>query len=283
MSTPLAIIMRAKNEMPYTLRTLAALRTQRRKDWRLYAIDSGSTDGSLEEIQAFPPDELVQIAPEDYEPGPVLNRMVGMTKEPIIVFLNADAIPLSDDWLSTLVAPVERGDVEATMSVQVAREDADFIVAYDYARAYDPKNIKEGNEDFFSAVACCFRRNLWEKHPFKDKGYSEDLAWARECRQAGARFRLVPESRVEHSHNFTLPGLHKKRYRHGRAYVDIFGSRPEPFKQTVQCAKEMVRDLLYALRKGRLDTIPFNLAHRYTIHRALYLGICEERKARGLK
>ncbi len=281
-SPSIAIIMRAKNEMPHARRALAALRTQTRKDWRLYAIDSGSTDGTLEEIRGFPPDELVQIAPADYEPGPVLNRMVGMTSEPLVVFLNADAIPLDDRWLETLVAPVEAGEAEATMSVQVARDDADFIVAYDYTRAYDPRNIKEENEDFFSAVACCFRRTLWEKHPFKDKGYSEDLAWARQCRQDGARFRLVTESRVEHSHNFTIAGLHKKRYRHGRAYVDIFGARPAPLSQTAKCAREMVRDFLHALRHGRPDTIPFNLAHRYTIHRALYLGMRDECRERGI-
>ncbi len=278
----LAIIMRAKNEMPYARRALAALRTQRRSDWRLYAIDSGSTDGTLEEIEAFGPDELVRIAPEDYEPGPVLNRMVGMAREPIIVFLNADAIPLDDDWLGNLVAPVEAGSVDATMSVQVARPDADFIVAYDYARAYDPRNIKEENEDFFSAVACCFKKTLWQAHPFKEKGYSEDLAWARDCRRAGASFRLVTTSRVEHSHNFTLPGLHKKRYRHGKAYVDIFDAKPDPVGQTVSCLREMVRDVFHAARCGRVDAIPFNLAYRYTIHRALFLGIRDERRSRGL-
>lgn len=278
----IAIIMRAKDEMPHARRALAALRTQSRRDWKLYAIDSGSTDGTLEEIQKFPPDELIQIAPEDYEPGPVLNRMVGMTTEPVIVFLNADAIPLDDHWLARLVAPVEAGGADATMSVQIARADADFIVAYDYARAYDPKNIKDDNEDFFSAVACCFPRTLWEKHRFKDKGYSEDLAWARACRRDGARFKLVTESRVEHSHNFTIPGLHRKRYRHGRAFVGIFDARPRPLRQTFICAKEMVRDLLHTLRRGRLDTIPFNLAHRYTIHRALYLGMRDECRERGL-
>lgn len=278
----IAIIMRAKNEMPYAGKALAMLPRQTRQDWQLYAIDSGSTDGTLEELQKFGPHELVQIAPEDYEPGPVLNRMVGLTTEPIIVFLNADAIPLDENWLADLVAPVEKNEAEASMSVQVARDYADFIVAYDYARAYDPRNIKEENEDFFSAVACCFRRGLWEKHPFKPQGYSEDLAWARECRKAGARFRLVTTSRVEHSHNFTIPGLHKKRYRHGRAYVDIFGSRPEPVRQSLLCAKEMVRDFLYAMRRGAWGTIPFNLRYRWTIHRALYLGMRDERKERGL-
>lgn len=277
----IAIIMRSKDEMPYTSRALEGLRAQGRHDWTLYAIDSGSTDGSLEEIRAFPPAKLVTIAPSDYEPGPVLNRMVAMTSEPIVVLLNADAIPLDDRWLSELVAPLEKGTADATMSVQVARPDADFIVAYDYERAYDPQNIKEDNEDFFSAVSCAFRRKLWEKHPFKPKGYSEDLAWARECRRDGARFQLVTSSRVEHSHNFTLPGLHKKRYRHGRAYVSIFGSRPRGTRQSLLCAKEMLRDLLHAARCGRMDTIGFNLAYRYTIHRALYLGMRDElREAR---
>lgn len=284
MSTPatLAIIMRSKNEMPYARRALAALRTQTRRDWRLYAIDSGSTDGTLEEVIAFPPHELVQIAPQDYEPGPVLNRMVALAEEPTIVLLNADAIPLDDTWLETLVGPVERGEVDATMSVQVARDDADFIVAYDYRRAYDPRNLKEENEDFFSAVSCCFRRTLWERHPFKDKGYSEDLAWSRACRADGARFRLVTESRVEHSHNFTIPGLHKKRYRHGRASVDIFDARPRPIRQMLLCVREMVRDFCEAVRKGRLDTVPFNLKYRWTIHRALYEGMRDERRERGL-
>jgi rhamnosyltransferase len=274
--------MRAKNEMPHAQRALAALRNQTRRDWKLYAVDSGSTDGTLEEIRAFPPDVMVEIAPEDYEPGPVLNRMVEMTGESLIVFLNADAVPLDNEWLARLVGPVEAGEVDATMSVQVARADADFIVAYDYARAYDPRNIKEENEDFFSAVACCFRRELWEKHPFKTSGYSEDLAWARECRKAGARFRLVTDSRVEHSHNFTIPGLHKKRYRHGRAYVDIFDMRPNAMRQMFLCIKEIIRDLLYAIRRGRIDTIPFNLRHRVTIHRALHEGLVDECKARKI-
>ncbi len=283
MSAEIAIIMRSKNEMPYARKALAGLRSQRRTDWSLYAVDSGSTDGTLEEIQAFPADRMAQIAPSEYEPGPVLNRMAALTTEPLIVLLNADAIPLDEFWLEKLVEPVETGEAEASMSVQVPRDDADFVVAYDYARAYDPKNLKAENQDFFSAVACCFRRQLWEKHPFKDKGYSEDLAWSRECQKDGARFRLVVDSRVEHSHNFTIPGLFKKRYRHGRAYVDIFGSRPEPVRQTLQCCKEMIRDLLYAVRKGRLDTIPFNLAHRYTIHRALHLGLRDECRERGLQ
>jgi len=283
MKTEIAIIMRAKNEMPHARKALAGLRNQRRTDWKLYAVDSGSTDGTLEEIQAFPPDQLLQIAPSDYEPGPVLNRMAALTTEPLIVLLNADAIPLDEFWLEKLVAPVETGEAEAGMSVQVPRDDADFVVAYDYARAYDPKNLKAENQDFFSAVACCFRRELWETHPFKEKGYSEDLAWSRECQKDGARFRLVVDSRVEHSHNFTIPGLFKKRYRHGRAYVDIFGSRPTPTRQILQCAKEMIRDLFYAVRKGRIDTIPFNLAHRYTIHRALHLGLRDECRERGLR
>ena len=48
---------------------------------------------------------------------------------------------------------------------------------------------------------------------------------------------------------------------------------PTPFpRQTVQCAREIVRDFLYAARKLRFDTIPYNVAHRVVIHWAYYQG-----------
>jgi rhamnosyltransferase len=274
----IGLIMRAKDEMPHVRGALEALRNQTRTDWTLYAVDSGSSDGTLEAIEAFGPKELVRIAPQDYEPGPVLNRMLALATEPLVALLNADAIPLDEHWLARLAGPLERGEADATMSVQVARPDADFLVGYDYARAYDPKNIKGDNRDFFSAVACCFRRSLWEAHPFKGEGYSEDLAWARACRRDGARFLLVTESRVEHSHNFTDAQLHRKRYRHGRAYVEIFDARPRPLLQTAACAKEMLRDTLHAFRAGRASEIPKCLRQRAIIHRALYQGIRDARR-----
>lgn len=275
-ATPVALIMRSKDEQPHADLALEALRDQSYGHFTLYNVDSGSTDGTLEAVRRFNPiaENVIEIAPEAYVPGVVLNDMVARTTEPIIVFLNADAIPQDRFWLERLIAPILSGEADATMSRQIPRDEARFIDKFDFERAYSPRTLDKTPE-FFSAVSCAFRRELWEQTKFYVGGYAEDLAWSRACQEKGARFRLTMDSVVEHSHNFTVRGLYRKRYRHGIAYVEIYGTRPNLPRQGIQCAKEVVRDLLHAVRKLRLDTVPYNVVHRVVIHLAYYLGIRE--------
>jgi rhamnosyltransferase len=271
-----AVIMRSKNEMPYLPEAIDSLRRQTFKDIELFAVDSGSTDGSLEILRAaIDPAHLICIPPESYLPGKVLNDMSARATQEFIVFQNADAIFQSDDALEKLLRPLFDGEADAVMSAQVTRSDARFIVTYDYLRAYNPKNIKGDNADFFSAVTCAFRRDLWQKVKFPEKGYAEDVAWAHECRAQGARFKLVTDSVVEHSHNYTLKELYRKKFRHGLRFSQTYSRQANLFSQIMELCKEWARDFLYALRKGRLDTTPYNIAYRAVIHTALYRGLKE--------
>lgn len=269
-----AVIMRSKDEMPHVPPALESLRGQTFQEINLWAVDSGSTDGSLEELRKEVPEaQLIQIRPDDYIPGNVLNDMIARTSADFIVFQNADSIFQSTDALDKLLQPLFYDEADATMCSQVTRPDAKFIVTYDYQRAYDPRNIKGDNADFFSAVTCAFKRELWEATRFPEEGYAEDVAWAKACRAGGARFKLVTDSVVEHSHNYTLQGLYRKKFRHGVTFAREYGRRENLLFQTVELLKEWIRDLLYALRKGRLDTIPYNIAYRAVIHNGLYQGL----------
>ena len=265
MPESVAIIMRAFNEMPYAEHALAMLGRQTFTDFNLYAIDSGSTDGTLQALEQQGCD-LTRIKPGDYVPGIVLNGAVSRTTEEIVVLLNADAIPQSDDWLEKLIRPIVHNEADATFSRQVARPDAKFIVAYDYQRAYNPAKIEPG---FFSAVACAFKHGLWEKTQFRNEGYAEDVAWAKECLADGARVQLIEHSVVEHSHNYTLKALYGKRHRQALT----FNEAPNLVKQAGKCLREIVRDLLFAISRLKLHTIPYNIAYRITIHRAIYHGL----------
>jgi rhamnosyltransferase len=271
-----AIIMRSKNEMPYLPKALESLRRQTFQDFELWAVDSGSTDGSVAVLrERLDSEHLIRIEPQDYVPGKVLNDMTARTTQEFVVFQNADAIFQTPDALEKLLQPLFDSEADAVLSAQVTRPDARFIVSYDYLRAYNPKNIKGDNADFFSAVTCAFRRDLWEKIKIPNVGYAEDVAWAKRCREAGARFKLVTDSVVEHSHNYTLKGLYRKKFRHGRTFAQTYGRKANLFFQTLELLKEWVRDLAYAIRKGRFDTIPYNIAYRAVIHTALYKGLKE--------
>ena len=273
MTPTVAIIMRAFNEMPHVQRSLAMLECQTFRNFDLYAVDSGSTDGTLQALKAACGDAGVkQIPPEDYMPGKVLNNAIVPTHHEIIVLLNADAIPLSNDWLERLIAPVLDGRADATFSRQVARNDARFIVAYDYQRAYNPAKIAP---EFYSAVACAFRRALWETRTFRECGYAEDSIWARECIQAGSRILLAADSVVEHSHNYTLKDLFAKKRRQASALAESKWLEPRLAAEIYVCCRELVRDFCYALFRLKLATIPYNLAYRVAVHAGMYKGLRE--------
>jgi rhamnosyltransferase len=158
------------------------------------------------------------------------------------------------------------------MSRQLPRQDAYFIVCYDYLRAFDRKNIEGKNEDFFSAVACAFRRELWEENKFYVDGFSEDMAWAKVCREQGYRFQLVEASLVEHSHNYTARQLYRRGFIEGEAEVLIYGKKAQLLEQLYLCTRELVRDFFYALRKGCFWTIPYNIFYRAACHWGFYQG-----------
>lgn len=271
-----AIIMRSKNEMPHVPRALEMLRLQTFSDYDFFAIDSGSSDGSAELLRSYcAPGNFLQIPPTDYMPGPVLNEAIARIDHSVIVLLNADAIPCSEDWLENLVRPVFDDTADAVFSRQLPRPDARFIVDYDYQRAFDPSRMAP---DFFSAAACAFKRELWDRHRFHNHGYAEDTIWAGACRTFGARFHMVKESGVEHSHNYSLTGLYYKKFRQGWALARVDGHISSFGHRLFLCLRELARDFFFACRKGMFQTIPYNIAYRVTIHTGLHRGIREGSK-----
>jgi rhamnosyltransferase len=266
--------MRSKDEEPYATPTLRALGEQTFQDFTLYNIDSGSTDGTLEAVKAFNPvpENIVEIAPGEYIPGRVLNRMIAMTSEPIVVLLNADCVPQSAAWLERLLAPVLSDAADAVTGRQIARPDAYFIVKYDLDRAYGNRHMEKKRDHFFSAASCAFKRSLWEQEKFPEEGWGEDFVWAVRCKEHGARFDIAVDAVVEHSHNYTLKTLYKRERGHGIVHHQMLGGTPSLARQCAQCLKHMVRDGLYALRHGRPDTIPYNLLYRATFHWSHYQG-----------
>ncbi|MDD7987224.1 glycosyltransferase family 2 protein [Lentisphaera marina] len=267
-----AIIMRSKNEQPYVREALENLLSQTYSAYNLYNVDSGSTDGTLEVVQVFS-ESVKKISSDSYVPGTVLNDMISNCDEEIVVFLNADAIPQDIDWLRKLLEPILENRADATFSRQLARDDAHFIVKYDYSRTYKQYDHSEDDHKRFSAVACAFKREVWEKVQFYADGYAEDLVWAIQCHREGFRFKYVHDAVVEHSHNYGIKSLFRKKFRHGIVYYRLQMLKPSVFRQLYLCARELARDLIKSFKKLNLKTIPYNILYRVTIHLALYRGV----------
>jgi rhamnosyltransferase len=185
----------------------------------LIAIDSGSTDGTVEVLQRRV-DRLIQITAAEFNHGTTRNRALESARGDLGVLLVQDAEPVGEDWLAHLVAPLMADDrVAGAFCRQRAREDAGVITRrylsrYAATRADARVVSLDGPREFetldalarmdrctFDNVASVVRLSAWRAHPFAATPIGEDIEWARDVLLAGYRLAYVPDAVVIHSHD----------------------------------------------------------------------------------
>ena len=223
MSEPVLVVVRCLNDAWVVGETLAAIFVQREVEPRVVAIDSGSTDGSVEILHGFPL-TLLEIPKGSYIPGRVLNLGMRQGSEPFVAFVNSDCTPQHDTWLIRLIEPMHGDErVAAVYGRQVARPDAHPLVAFDYERGFGDGREAATWRHFFSMASSAVRRTVWQEHPFDEEiRYSEDVLWSWQRRQEGWRIAYAGDSVAMHSHNYTLAEMRRRFAGEGRADARIF-------------------------------------------------------------
>ncbi len=229
----------------------------------LIVIDSGSSDDSLEIIQAAKPARLIQIPLGSYVPGVVLNQGARAASHEWLVYLNADATPVGDTWLSELLAPgLASAGFGAVFSRQVARPDCQAVFAHDYERCFGPERESMNWGHFFSMVSCVTRRAVLEKQPIReDLQYAEDDEWTRRLARHGMAILYAPESVVMHSHNYTLRQSYKRAFGDAKAMAAAGTLETHAGVLAGWCA-DAWRDAKWCLRHQRPGGLPQALGVR---------------------
>ncbi|MBC8139351.1 MAG: glycosyltransferase family 2 protein [Fibrella sp.] len=240
---PVTVIMRSKNSDWVIAQALAALFSQTFTDFELLVADSGSTDRTLEIVAEYP-HRLLRIEPEEYFPGAVLNRAIGMAEGRIIVFLNSDAVLLTTDALTTLLTTFNDPVVMAAFGRQLPRSDAHTWVRRDYAVAF-PAQKDAPKWLPFSQVFSALRKSAWEAQPFYTAAWgSEDVEWGVRARCRSWDIRYVQSAMAMHSHNYTLHQLYGRRFIEGEADAFIYGGDDSLPKMVVRILRTLAHDLL---------------------------------------
>lgn len=245
----ISILVRCRNDAAFLIRTLDALAAQVCPiPHEVLVCDDASTDASPALLAARGDVRRVPRPAGAYRPGRTLNALVRAARGEIVVFNNADAVPLDDRWLAHLVAPLVDGAADATFANQLPRPDATPLVRKDAARAFGDGSVSAHWPRFFSLASSAARRDDLLAHPFdEDLLYSEDVEWAN--RRADFRRRYVPTARVEHSHNYAVRPLARRFYGEGYAEAQIFGDPVPGLLRVVGGAgAEAARDAAYLWR-----------------------------------
>jgi rhamnosyltransferase len=200
---------------------LGALRSQRTTGaLEIVAVDSGSTDGTIELLQSHV-QALIRISPEEFDHGLTRNLGVARARGEFVVLLVQDALPVGNMFLESLSAPLVRdGRVAGSFARQQPRPEASAITRHYLdnwiASTAEPRTsaLAEGQAQMdamtpkarllfcaFDNVASCIRRSIWEQRPFKSTPIAEDLAWSLDVLRAGYSIAFAPNALVIHSHN----------------------------------------------------------------------------------
>jgi rhamnosyltransferase len=257
--------------MPWLEESLRAVRAQRGSFElvEILAVDSGSSDGSLEALEAAGA-RVIRVPPEEFGHGRTRNLAAREACGDIVAFLTQDATPADDSWLAALIAPLDADPLLAGVwSRHLARSDChpmerrtieEFPLfagpAVRVAAARGNADYAEHPELFvwFSNNAAAFPRSVLLRWPFPDVEFAEDQAWARLVLEAGFRTALANESRILHSHAYSAWTNLQRNFDHAQAMVGDLG-RVDDLSLTA-CVRAAVsetrRDVAFwAQRSGR--------------------------------
>lgn len=193
--------------------------------------DSGSTDGTLEFLQAQPV-ALTVIDSADFNHGRTREEAIRRARGEVVVLATQDARPADRQWIRALLRNYDDPAVAGAYSAQRPRPDANPFSRHrleSWAATANDRRVQrvETLEEFealapleklgritFDNVSSSVRRSTALEIPFRERAFGEDLDWSYRVIRAGLSIVFEPESRVVHSHNNSI------WYETKRVYLD---------------------------------------------------------------
>lgn len=260
-----SVLVLTKNEAKNIEACLKAVFSQKDVDqFEVIVVDSGSTDATLDIAKRFPV-RIKQIPAEEFHHSRTRNLAASLARGEILVYLVADAVPVSDDWLHAMLSNFGDPSVGAVYGRQfpkpgssLERQDALDAVYGERRIVKDPAHRNGLGYRFyhFSNVNAALRRSVWETARFpEDLKVFEDMGIAKRILDSGWKIVYEPQAPVYHSHNHSTLGLFKR-------YFDIgYTLKLLNIWDTPGTKASMVRDV-WKLLKGKLRRLGDHTAGR---------------------
>jgi len=263
-----SVIIPTKNAERYLEEQLKAIFSQEDVPHpEVVIIDSGSTDRTKQIASRYPV-RLISIKPEEFNHGATRNLGARAATGSSLVFLTQDATPADSSWLKKLLRPLrEDQNVAGAFSRHVPRPGCSLALARQIEEEWPQAGGKQrivkqvGSREeldarkpyyvYFANTSSCLRRSAWERFPFRDVDFGEDVDWAERVLLAGYTIVYEPDSAVLHSHDYRLREQLRQHCDYGRM---VRSARLAPAMTLRQSAKTFLvslrDDLRYIRRRG---------------------------------
>ena len=120
----ISVLIPTKNGGLPFVRCLQGIRSQDvRDEVEIVVVDSGSTDGSVDQARAHGA-RVHEIPPSEFVHGATRNLAARISSGDTLVFTSQDAIPADESWLRLLTSPLADPEVAAVYGRQLPHADA---------------------------------------------------------------------------------------------------------------------------------------------------------------
>ena len=212
----------------------------------IVAIDSGSTDGTVELLRTRGA-IVLQVDRHSFNHGISRNEALARASAELAVLIVQDAVPASRQWLRALIQPLLDDDrVAGSFARQQPWPDASCLTVHHLAQwrgaQLEPRVTGPLTPDAFAAMlpsdrhlACvfdnvcsCIRLSVWRQRPFRRTQIAEDLEWALEVMFQGFRIAYAPAAAVWHSHERSAAYELRRTYLVHQRLQSLFGLSTVP-------------------------------------------------------
>ncbi len=205
------------------LERVFAQETDRRIE--VLALDSGSTDGTLEMLAEHPV-RVIGIPRAQFDWGRLRERLFEEARGGIVVNLSQDAVPAETSWLENLVRPLLDTDAGVSCGSSIPDPERSFR-QFQWERNgyyYFTREIKRFVARYgrgLSFANTAVRRTVWEELHIDPQATGEDFGFQIKLHAAQVPIAFPQDAPVLHHHNYSLKGVYRRCRNEGLALREM--------------------------------------------------------------
>jgi rhamnosyltransferase len=212
---PVTLCIPVLNPGPHARELVSAIRQQTLRPERVVVVDSGSSDGAVDEFRQLDA-EIHIIDKSSFDHGGTRNLAARLAPADIFVFLTQDAIPEGPDAIAALVSAL-RHDSQAGMAYgrQLPRVGAGAFASHSRMFNYPPRSDRRTSASIaklgIRAAFCSNSFAAYRGSALEEVGgfpehiiFGEDTVVAARMLSTGWAVRYVAGACVYHSHDYSL-------------------------------------------------------------------------------